>query len=384
MAHMVENTQAKMLLAMQAEMLKKTAATAAARKALEMAAKDEAEFMRKLKVFGGGKRAQGAAPKSKGITKKTPSGSGKNPNREKRPLSPYMVFCKEKRPNIISENPGMSFPDVGRALGAAWGKLSDAQKAAYKQEIAPLPAVPQSSGAGGAAKADAQMSDPKREDSEDSEDIEYDMDVEFEVHWEEVVSMLDVAYLFFDEDKLDPLSKLYLEQLDLDWLDYSEYKCDIFLQMTRKKVMNMEELNALIKKTFNPYLSEPCYNADLHKDKKWHTYVINAFLMWNQVHPRFNVCLDKFHDHSGLHLLTLEDFKKVEQKMNNMIKVKPFETWIAFATALLTECTYHRGPFDHDDHMRCDDYDFTCDFNTDDGVQILDHRSAHLYHLMHS
>jgi hypothetical protein len=382
-----------MFAQIQAEMEQKKAATAAAREALRIAEKDEAACVQKLVVYAaGGKRAQGAAPKSKGITKKTPNGSGKNPNRakqgthpgEKKPPSPYMLFCKEQRPNVLKENPGIDFADVGRALGAAWRKLSDAQKAAYKQDIAPLPAVPQSSGAGGAAQADAQMSESKSEDSEDSEDIEYDSDVEFDdVYFEDLVVRLGNTYPFFNEGELDPLPKLYLEQLSFSWLYYSEYKCDIFLKMTQKKVKNMQELNALIKKTFYPYLSEPCYNEDLPEGKNWHTYVVDAFHKWNQQHPRFIVSLDKFYDHSGLHLLTLKDFKKVEQKMNEKMTVKPFETWIAFATALLTECTEHRGPFDHDDHLRIDDYDFTCDFNTIEGFKI-DHRSLHLHHLMHS
>ena len=44
-----------------------------------------------------------------------------------------MVFCKEDRPKIVKANPGMVFGEIGKALGAAWGKLSDAQKAKYKK-----------------------------------------------------------------------------------------------------------------------------------------------------------------------------------------------------------------------------------------------------------
>ena len=44
-----------------------------------------------------------------------------------------MVFCKEMRPKILEENPGMPFGEVGKALGTAWGKLSDDEKAAYKK-----------------------------------------------------------------------------------------------------------------------------------------------------------------------------------------------------------------------------------------------------------
>ena len=46
--------------------------------------------------------------------------------------SPYMIFCKAERPKIIKANPSMAFGEVGKALGAAWGKLSDAQKAKFK------------------------------------------------------------------------------------------------------------------------------------------------------------------------------------------------------------------------------------------------------------
>jgi hypothetical protein len=374
---MADNTFAQI----QAEMEQKKPATAAAREALRIAEKDEAACVQKLVVFAAG--ASGRGSTSKGIVKKQlkPSRKGKQPG--EKTMSPYMHFCKEQRPNVVKENPGIDFAGVGRALGAAWGKLSKVEKAAYKKDIAPLPAVPQSSGAGGAAQADAQMSESKSEDSEDSEDIEYDSDVQFELDWEELVSRLFNAYVFFEEDELDPLPKLFLEQLNHTWLYNNQYKCDIFVQMTRKKVSNMEELNALIKTTFYDYLSEPCYNADLTEGKNWHTYVVDAFLKWNEQHPRFNVLLDKFYDHSGLHKLTLKDFKKVEQKMNEKIKVKPFETWIAFATALLTECTEHRGPFDTNDHVKSDDYDFRHDFNTDNGFKI-DHRSNHLWHLMHS
>ena len=44
-----------------------------------------------------------------------------------------MVFCKATRPEILKKNPGMAFGEVGKALGAAWGKLSEAEKAKYKK-----------------------------------------------------------------------------------------------------------------------------------------------------------------------------------------------------------------------------------------------------------
>ena len=45
--------------------------------------------------------------------------------------SPFMVFCQERRREIIRTNPSMGFRDIGRALGAAWAGFSDEQKRSY-------------------------------------------------------------------------------------------------------------------------------------------------------------------------------------------------------------------------------------------------------------
>jgi len=50
----------------------------------------------------------------------------------KKPLSGYMKFAKDRRPALIKEQPSLSFGEVGKALGAEWKKMSDAQKAKYK------------------------------------------------------------------------------------------------------------------------------------------------------------------------------------------------------------------------------------------------------------
>ena len=41
-------------------------------------------------------------------------------------------LCKKERPAIVKANPNATFGEVGKLLGAAWGKLSDASKAKYK------------------------------------------------------------------------------------------------------------------------------------------------------------------------------------------------------------------------------------------------------------
>ena len=75
-------------------------------------------------------RAQEAqAASKKSIAKR----SAAQENGGKKVPGPYMVFCKEMRPKIVKENPSYSFGEVGKALGAAWGKLSDKEKAKYKK-----------------------------------------------------------------------------------------------------------------------------------------------------------------------------------------------------------------------------------------------------------
>jgi len=78
-----------------------------------------------------------AAPAKKSpAAKKAPakkSPAKKDAPKEKNPPGPYMVFCKEQRPKIVKASPNLSFGEVGKALGAAWGKLSDKEKAKYKK-----------------------------------------------------------------------------------------------------------------------------------------------------------------------------------------------------------------------------------------------------------
>ena len=78
-------------------------------------------------------------------TKKEPSAAadgGKKPrapadkadkgDKPKRAPSAYMNFCKAERDAVKAANPKATFGEVGKLLGAAWGKLSDASKAKYK------------------------------------------------------------------------------------------------------------------------------------------------------------------------------------------------------------------------------------------------------------
>ena len=78
------------------------------------------------------KPAKAKASKGKAAKGKASKGKKDDKPKVKRAPGPYMIFCKAERPKIVKANPNMPFGEVGKALGAAWGKLSDAQKAKYK------------------------------------------------------------------------------------------------------------------------------------------------------------------------------------------------------------------------------------------------------------
>jgi len=60
---------------------------------------------------------------------------GKNKTRKqeggKKKLSGFMKFSKQERPNIMKENPGIEFTQVGKKLGEKWRALSDAEKKSF-------------------------------------------------------------------------------------------------------------------------------------------------------------------------------------------------------------------------------------------------------------
>ncbi|KAK2196164.1 bifunctional High mobility group box domain/High mobility group box domain superfamily [Babesia duncani] len=59
----------------------------------------------------------------------------KDPNAPKRALSSYMFFAKEKRAEIIKNNPELNkdVAAVGKMIGSAWNALSEQEKAPYEK-----------------------------------------------------------------------------------------------------------------------------------------------------------------------------------------------------------------------------------------------------------
>lgn len=66
-------------------------------------------------------RGRAAPTKPRGFAMKRSRGGDWRP---KRALAPYMFFCKAQRDNITSDNPNISFGDVGRILGSQWQNMS--------------------------------------------------------------------------------------------------------------------------------------------------------------------------------------------------------------------------------------------------------------------
>ena len=73
-------------------------------------------------------------PPKAAVTKKAAAKPVKSPKKEKKTRaptapSPYIIFCKETRPDIVAKNPNASFGELGKLLGARWGDMSEADKA---------------------------------------------------------------------------------------------------------------------------------------------------------------------------------------------------------------------------------------------------------------
>ncbi|KAG0466389.1 hypothetical protein HPP92_017969 [Vanilla planifolia] len=65
-------------------------------------------------------------------SKKRKQKKKKDPHAPKRGLSGFMFFSNAERENLKKGNPGMSFTDVGRALGDRWKKMTAEEKEPYE------------------------------------------------------------------------------------------------------------------------------------------------------------------------------------------------------------------------------------------------------------
>ena len=49
----------------------------------------------------------------------------------KRGMNPFMKFAAKERKNIMSSNPGMPIPEIGKELGKRWRALSESERSKY-------------------------------------------------------------------------------------------------------------------------------------------------------------------------------------------------------------------------------------------------------------
>eukprot|EP00262_Sarcandra_glabra_P010978 TRINITY_DN26688_c0_g1_i1.p1 TRINITY_DN26688_c0_g1~~TRINITY_DN26688_c0_g1_i1.p1 ORF type:complete len:646 (-),score=160.90 TRINITY_DN26688_c0_g1_i1:244-2181(-) len=88
-------------------------------------------------------KKEAAAPKASSSKRKSKDGDEdgakkrkpkkkKDPNAPKRAMSGFMFFSQTERENLKKSNPGMSFTDVGRALGERWKKMTAEEKEPFE------------------------------------------------------------------------------------------------------------------------------------------------------------------------------------------------------------------------------------------------------------
>merc|ERR1719309_821265 len=57
----------------------------------------------------------------------------KDPNAPKRPMSSYMFYVNEQRPEVVEEFPNLKFTDIVCLIGKRWNQLSSGSKEAYDE-----------------------------------------------------------------------------------------------------------------------------------------------------------------------------------------------------------------------------------------------------------
>lgn len=60
--------------------------------------------------------------------------TAKDPNRPKRPLTPFFVFLNENREKVKSKNSELKSTEIAKKLGEMWRALTESQKQEYKNK----------------------------------------------------------------------------------------------------------------------------------------------------------------------------------------------------------------------------------------------------------
>ena len=60
----------------------------------------------------------------------------KDPNAPKHPLTAFMFYSTQRRPQLKEQNPHWKFGEFGKAIGAEWAQMNDKQKMQYAKQAA--------------------------------------------------------------------------------------------------------------------------------------------------------------------------------------------------------------------------------------------------------
>ena len=63
----------------------------------------------------------------------------KDPNKPRRPLSSYTIFCNDIRDDLKKTNPKLSFGEMNKTLGQKWKELDDKQKEMLQNKMEIFP-----------------------------------------------------------------------------------------------------------------------------------------------------------------------------------------------------------------------------------------------------
>ena len=82
------------------------------------------------------KKEEGGEAVAPSPAKKQSKKKKKDKNAPKGAMSAYMLFCSDQRAKLKEEHPDWGLPEMGKALGAAWGLLDEAAKEPFKAQAA--------------------------------------------------------------------------------------------------------------------------------------------------------------------------------------------------------------------------------------------------------
>jgi len=116
----------------------------------------------------GGAEARKKAQEAAGVTNNKKKKAKKVRTGPKRSLSAFMYYAQEKRGEIKAENPGITFGEIGKAIGRAWKLCTPEEKEPYNK-LAAKDKLRYESELNDMSRAQAEQEEQVKSESEDEE-----------------------------------------------------------------------------------------------------------------------------------------------------------------------------------------------------------------------